>query len=114
MIALGQLENTLPMSSKHSGVVVEIGGALVGEYTVHDRICTWGGTAYSGSVMVNKDAVQLIPGNVTVETAASIPIVYATVYYWRSKGSLIVEVSMLYRNLSRARLFMGPSSVLQA
>lgn len=79
--AFGQLEDASRMSSEHSGVVVEIGDALVNEYKVGDRICTWGGTAYSGSVTVNKDAVQRIPDNMTFETAASIPIVYATVYY---------------------------------
>lgn len=69
------------MSSEHSGVVTEVGQALVDEYRVSDRICAWGGTAYAGSVILSKHAVQRIPENMSFETAASIPIVYATVYY---------------------------------
>ncbi|KAI4269144.1 MAG: hypothetical protein L6R38_007574 [Xanthoria sp. 2 TBL-2021] len=81
MIALGQLEDTSLMSSEHSGVVTEVGQALVDEYQVSDRICGWGGTAYAGSVIVSNHAVQRIPEKMSFETAASIPIVYATVYY---------------------------------
>ncbi|KAL8844220.1 MAG: hypothetical protein Q9176_001395 [Flavoplaca citrina] len=81
MIALGQLEETSLMSSEHSGVVTEVGQALADEHQVGDRICAWGGTAYAGSVIVSNNAVQRIPENMSFETAASIPIVYATVYY---------------------------------
>ena len=81
MIALGQLEDTSLMSSEHSGVVMEVGQALVDEYQVGNRICAWGGTAYAGSVIVSNSAVQRIPDDMSFETAASIPIVYATVYY---------------------------------
>ncbi|KAL9626997.1 MAG: hypothetical protein Q9204_006884, partial [Flavoplaca sp. TL-2023a] len=81
MIALGQLEETSLMSSEHSGVVTEVGQALADEHQVGDRICAWGGTAYAGSVIVSNNAVQRIPENMSFETAASIPIIYATVYY---------------------------------
>ncbi|KAL8670019.1 MAG: hypothetical protein Q9168_005420 [Polycauliona sp. 1 TL-2023] len=81
MIALGQLEDTSLMSSEHSGVVTEVGQALVDEYQVGNRIAAWGGTAYAGSVIVSSNAVHRIPEDMTFETAASIPIVYATVYY---------------------------------
>ncbi|KAL8722892.1 MAG: hypothetical protein Q9181_007402 [Wetmoreana brouardii] len=81
MIALGQLEDTSLMSSETSGVVTEIGDAVANEFQVGDRICAWNGKAFAGSVTVSRNAVQRIPGNMTFETAASIPIVYATVYY---------------------------------
>ena len=81
MIALGQLEDTSRMSSEHSGVVTDVGEDLVDQYHVGDRICAWGGNAYASSVTINADAVQRIADNMSFETAASIPIVYATVYY---------------------------------
>ncbi|KAL8882951.1 MAG: hypothetical protein Q9198_000127 [Flavoplaca austrocitrina] len=81
MIALGQLEDTSLMSSEHSGVVVEVGSELRDRTQVGDRICAWGGTPYAGSVTVNGDCVQRIPDDMSFETAASIPIVYATAYY---------------------------------
>ncbi|KAL9602197.1 MAG: hypothetical protein Q9179_002623 [Wetmoreana sp. 5 TL-2023] len=81
MIALGQLEDTSLMSSESSGVVTEIGDAVADEFQVGDRICSWNGNAFAGSVTVSRNAVQRIPENMTFETAASIPIVYATVYY---------------------------------
>ncbi|KAL8735751.1 MAG: hypothetical protein Q9166_000614 [cf. Caloplaca sp. 2 TL-2023] len=81
MIALGQLEDASLMSSEHSGVVTEVGPNLANHLQVGDRICAWGGQAYAGSVTVSGDSVHRIPDNMTFETAASIPIVYATVYY---------------------------------
>ena len=81
MIALGQLEDTSRMSCEHSGVVTEVGDALRDEFSVGDRICAWGGTAYAGSVTLNGNAVQRIPEDMSFETASSIPIVYATVFY---------------------------------
>lgn len=81
MIALGQLEDISVMFSGHSGVVTELGSDLVGRFQAGDRICAWGGSPYAGSVTVNEDFVQQIPGGMTFEAAASVPIVYATVYY---------------------------------
>ena len=81
MISLGQLEDTSLMSSEHSGVVTEVGTDLAEQFRVGDRICAWGGNAYASSVRVNDLTAQHIPDDMTFETAASIPIVYATVYY---------------------------------
>ena len=81
MVALGQLESTSLMSSEHSGIVTEVGKDLANQFRVGDRICAWGGNAYASSVTVSGLAAQRIPDGTTFETAASIPIVYATVYY---------------------------------
>lgn len=81
MISLGQLEDTSLMSSEHSGVVTEVGADLKKRFHVGDRICAWGGNAYASSVSVSGLAAHLIPDDMTFETAASIPVVYATVYY---------------------------------
>lgn len=81
MISLGQLEDTSLMSSEHSGIVTEVGADLKDRFHVGDRICAWGGNAYASSVTVDGLAAHLIPDEMTFETAASIPIVYATVYY---------------------------------
>ncbi len=81
MISLGQLEDTSLMSSEYSGVVTEVGANLKERFHVGDRICAWGGNAYASSVSVSGLAAHHIPNKMTFETAASIPIVYATVYY---------------------------------
>ena len=81
MIALGQLEDISFMSSEHSGIVTGVGVDLVEQFHVGDRICAWGGNAYASSVKVNGMAAYQIPDDMTFETAASIPIVYATVCY---------------------------------
>ena len=81
MISLGQLEDTSLMSREHSGVVTEVGADLKERFHVGDRICAWGGNSYASSVCISGLAAHLIPDDMTFETAASIPIVYATVYY---------------------------------
>ena len=81
MISLGQLEDTSLMSSEHSGIITEVGENLHGQFHVGDRICAWGGNAYASCVRVSGMAACHIPDDMSFETAASIPIVYATVYY---------------------------------
>ena len=81
MISLGQLEDTSLMSSEYSGIVADVGADLKERFYVGDRVCAWGGNAYASSVVINGLAAHHIPDTMTFETAASIPIVYATVYY---------------------------------
>ena len=81
MISLGQLEDSSLFSSEHSGIVTEVGTDLQNQYTVGDRICAWGGNAYASSVRVSGLAAHIIPEDMSFETAASVPIVYATAYY---------------------------------
>ena len=81
MISLGQLEDTSLMSSEHSGIITEVGENLHERFHVGDRICAWGGNAYASCVRVSDMAACHIPDDMSFETAASIPIVYATVYY---------------------------------
>lgn len=81
MISLGQLEESSLMSSEHSGIITDVGVDLQNQFHVGDRICAWGGNAYASSVRVSGLAAHHIPNDMSFETAASIPIVYATVYY---------------------------------
>ena len=81
MISLGQLEDRSLMSSEHSGIVTEVGADVSAEFHVGDRICAWGGKAYANIVKLKAMSAQKIPADMDFETAASIPIVYATVYY---------------------------------
>ena len=81
MISLGQLEDRSLMSSEHSGIVTEVGADASTEFHVGDRICAWGGKAYANTVKLKALSAQKIPADMDFETAASIPIVYATVYY---------------------------------
>lgn len=81
MISLGQLDDSSAMAGEHSGVVSGVGTDLIDRFRIGDRICAWGGNAYASSIVVNGLAAQHIPDDMSFETAASIPIVYATVYY---------------------------------
>ena len=81
MISLGQLDDKSLMSSEHSGIVTEVGADVSTEFHVGDRICAWGGKAYANTVRLKALSAQKIPAHMDFETAASIPIVYATVYY---------------------------------
>ena len=81
MISLGQLEDKSLMSSEHSGIVAEVGPDVSAEFNVGDRICAWGGKAYANTVKLKALSAQKIPDDMDFETAASIPIVYTTVYY---------------------------------
>ncbi len=81
MISLGQLEDGSLMSSEHSGIVTEVGADASAEFHVGDRICAWGGKTYASTVKLKALSAQRIPADMDFETAASIPIVYATVYY---------------------------------
>lgn len=81
MISLGQLEDRSLMSSEHSGIVTEVGADVSAEFHVGDRICAWGGKAYANTVKLKGLSAQKIPADMDFEIAASIPIVYTTVYY---------------------------------
>ena len=81
MISLGQLDDSSAMCGEHSGIVTAVGTSLRNAFHVGDRICAWGGNAYASSIVVNGLSAQIIPINMSFETAASIPIVYTTAYY---------------------------------
>lgn len=81
MIALGQLEESSLMSSEHSGIVTEVGIDLQDQFAVGDRICACGGNSYASSIRVKGTDTYKIPDGMSFETAASVPIVYATAYY---------------------------------
>ena len=81
MISLGQLDDSSAMCGEHSGIVTAVGTSLTSIFHVGDRICAWGGNAYASSIVVNGLSAQIIPNDMSFETAASIPIVYTTAYY---------------------------------
>ena len=94
MISLGQLEDNSLMSSEHSGIVTEVGADVSAEFHVGDRICAWGGKAYANTVKLKALSAHKIPADMDFEIAASIPIVYATIYY------TLVHLARLERNES--------------
>ena len=81
MISLGQLDDSSAMCGEHSGIVTAVGTSLTNVFHIGDRICAWGGNAYASSIVVNGLSAQIIPNDMSFETAASIPIVYTTAYY---------------------------------
>lgn len=81
MISLGQLSESCLMAGEYSGVVTEVGSNMVDRFRVGDRVCGFGGTAYASCMRVNGISAQHIPVGMDFETAASIPVAFATVYY---------------------------------
>ena len=81
MISLGQLDESSAMCGEHSGIVTAVGTDLTNSFHLGDRICAWGGNAYASTVVVNGLSAQIIPNDMSFETAASVPIVYTTAYY---------------------------------
>jgi acyl transferase domain-containing protein/NADPH:quinone reductase-like Zn-dependent oxidoreductase len=81
MISLGQLEGTSRMGGECAGVVTDVGSNMTKKFKVGDRVCSWGAGAYASSARVHGPSAQHIPDDMSFETAASLPIVYTTVYY---------------------------------
>jgi NADPH:quinone reductase-like Zn-dependent oxidoreductase len=81
MISLGQLEGTSRMGGECSGVVTAVGDDALTRFHIGDRVCGWGGAAYASQPRLKALFTQRVPDDMSFETAASIPIVYTTVYY---------------------------------
>ena len=81
LVSMGQLENSTRMAGECSGVITAIGKDMTDHFKVGDRICGWGQEAYASSMRLKGKAARLIPEGMDFEVAASIPIVWTTVYY---------------------------------
>lgn len=79
MIAMGEISDTV-LGAECSGVVTKVGNKVT-RCKLGDRVVTWRVGCHKNYVRNPESMVQLIPGNITYENAASIPIIYCTVYY---------------------------------
>ncbi len=79
MIAMGQLigEN---VGFDCAGIISRVGDAVT-DLAVGTRVCCVSDGAYSTFTRVNRFSVHRIPDDMTIETAASIPVIFCTAYY---------------------------------
>lgn len=81
LIATGQLEGITEMRNDCSGVVVEVGENMKKRFRIGDRVCAFYSRSYTNYPVVHGDCCCVVRDNIPFEVAASLPIVWATVYY---------------------------------
>lgn len=81
LIAAGQLEGITDMRNDCSGVVVEVGANMQHRFKEGDRVCAMYSRSYTNYPIVHGDCCQVVPDSMSFPEAASLPIVWATVYY---------------------------------
>lgn len=82
LIASGQLEGVTEMRNDCSGVVLEVGSNVSADrFKVGDRVCAYFSQSYNNYPTVPADCCALVPDTMSFEEAASLPIVWGTVYY---------------------------------
>lgn len=64
-----------------SGRVVNVGSNVQNIYRIGDRVCSWGGNSYSSLSRVDATQACHLPDSVPFSIAASIPVIYSTVYH---------------------------------
>ena len=81
LIAGGHPKQKLEMAGEFAGYVSKVGAAYQGIFERGDRICGFGATPYASRVRVAAEAVAKVPYSLSMTTAASIPVVFATAYH---------------------------------
>ncbi|KAF2157804.1 putative polyketide synthase [Myriangium duriaei CBS 260.36] len=81
LIAAGQLEGITEMKNDCSGVITAVGANMQSRFKKGDRVCCYYSRSYTNRPRVHGDCCAVIPESVSFETAASLPIVWATVYH---------------------------------
>jgi len=109
LVAVGQLGagKDAVMAGECSGIVVAVGKDLESEFRPGDRVCSFGAQPYANYARVPGHRCLKIPGNVSFEVAATIPIVYSTVVY------ALLHVAQIEKN-SRVLIHSATGGVGQA
>ncbi|KAH8694395.1 putative polyketide synthase [Ilyonectria robusta] len=81
LIAAGQLPGITSMRNDCSGVVVEVGANMRHRFKAGDRVLALYSRSYTNYPVVHGDCCETIPEGLSFDEAASVPIVWATVYY---------------------------------
>ncbi|KAL2843399.1 hypothetical protein BJX68DRAFT_278030 [Aspergillus pseudodeflectus] len=112
LIAAGQLEGITEMRNDCSGVVVEVGENMKGRFKPGDRVCALYSRSYTNYPLVHGDCCQIIPDSMSFAEGASLPIVWATVYYSLvDKGCLSKGDKILIHSAAGA---VGQASIMLA
>ncbi|KAL4762391.1 type I polyketide synthase [Aspergillus foveolatus] len=112
LIAAGQLEGITEMRNDCSGVVVEVGENMKHRFKPGDRVCALYSRSYTNYPLVHGDCCQVIPDSLSFAEGASLPIVWATVYYGLvDKGSLSKGEKILIHSAAGA---VGQAAIMLA
>ncbi|KAL2814138.1 hypothetical protein BJX63DRAFT_393019 [Aspergillus granulosus] len=112
LIAAGQLEGITEMRNDCSGIVVEVGDNMKDRFKPGDRVCALYSRSYTNYPLVHGDCCQVIPDSMSFAEGASLPIVWATVYYSLvDKGSLSKGDKILIHSAAGA---VGQASIMLA
>jgi NADPH:quinone reductase-like Zn-dependent oxidoreductase len=91
MIALGHVDEDLPMAGEFSGVITDVGTQQRELFTIGDRVCGFGASSYTSIIRLDGRRAARIPLSMSFEVAASIPVVFATAYH------SLIEIANLQR-----------------
>ncbi|KAL4782889.1 hypothetical protein BJX76DRAFT_358522 [Aspergillus varians] len=112
LIAAGQLEGITEMRNDCSGVVVQVGENMKHRFQPGDRVCALYSRSYTNYPIVHGDCCQIIPDSMSFAEGASLPIVWATVYYSLvDKGCLSKGDKILIHSAAGA---VGQASIMLA
>lgn len=81
LVASGQLEGITQMRNDCSGIVLEVGANMTSKFKPGDRVCSLYSQSFTNYPMVHGLCCQVIPDDMDFADAASIPLVWGTVYY---------------------------------
>ncbi|KAI1455311.1 putative polyketide synthase [Annulohypoxylon moriforme] len=80
-VALGQMKPSQTMTGESAGVILAVGSNFTSHFKVGDRVAVMLGTPFANRSRANGHLVHRIPDEMTFQTAASIPLTFATAYY---------------------------------
>ncbi|KAF5676898.1 polyketide synthase [Fusarium heterosporum] len=81
LVASGQLEGITQMRNDCSGIVLEVGANMTNKFKVGDRVTSLYSQSFTNYPMVHGLCCHVIPDDMDFADAASIPLVWSTVYY---------------------------------
>ncbi|KAI9162667.1 BcPKS11, polyketide synthase [Paramyrothecium foliicola] len=81
LVASGQLEGITQMRNDCSGVVLEVGANMTSKFKPGDRVCSLYSQSFTNYPMVHGSCAHVIPEDMDLADAASVPLVWCTVYY---------------------------------
>ncbi|TLD23797.1 hypothetical protein PspLS_06375 [Pyricularia sp. CBS 133598] len=79
MVSMGEVPSPY-LGVECAGVVAAV-GAAVHEFKVGDRVCASSEGAYSTYTRCKSTSAARVPDDMTLESAATVPVVFATAYY---------------------------------
>ena len=81
LVASGQLEGITQMRNDCSGIVLEVGANMTDKFKPGDRVCSLYSQSFTNYPMVHGLCCHVIPEDMDFAEAASVPLVWGTVYY---------------------------------